>query len=65
MTKENPIIDSLDRTGLAPWEDDTEPICPECDCECDTLYFDKKGNLLGCENCITARDAWELLYDEQ
>ena len=34
------------------------PHCPVCGDECETIY--KKGaEILGCENCIAADNAWE------
>lgn len=35
------------------------PTCPICGEECDTLYRDNFGNIVGCDNCITSSDAWE------
>ena len=34
------------------------PHCPVCGDECETIY--KQGSeILGCENCIAADNAWE------
>lgn len=35
------------------------PICPVCGSECDTLYRDKFGDIVGCDECISTVDAWE------
>ncbi|MEO1815306.1 MAG: hypothetical protein ABGU93_06955 [Acetobacterium sp.] len=35
------------------------PECPECYQECDTIFYSKKGDVVGCENCISSMDAWE------
>ena len=37
-------------------------ICPVCGEECETIYK-KDGEILGCENCFEAVDAWEALND--
>lgn len=62
--RDDPIIESLERTGLPPWNDGKEPSCPVCGEPCDTLYRNKDGDVVGCEECLTAFDAWEVLdYD--
>lgn len=35
------------------------PECPVCGEETDTYYKNKDGEIVGCDNCITAVDAWE------
>jgi hypothetical protein len=55
----------------APWIREAEmyglpeapaPICPCCGQECDTYYYtwDEgiRGDVVGCENCIRAEDAY-------
>lgn len=37
-----------------------EPRCPCCLEECDTVYKDSYGEILGCENCITVVDAADV-----
>lgn len=34
-----------------------EPRCPLCLEECDSIYKDAYGEVLGCENCIEKVDA--------
>ena len=41
------------------------PICPECGEPCETYYFDKYGDIIGCDNCITSGDAWERMYEDE
>ena len=36
-------------------------VCPICGEECETIYKDKWGNVLGCEECVEVCDAWEVL----
>ncbi len=35
------------------------PRCPVCGAECETLFRGRGGEILGCEDCVTASDAWE------
>lgn len=34
------------------------PCCPICGDECETIYENRNRNIIGCDNCINARDAW-------
>lgn len=64
MMSDHPIVESLDRTGLPPWDKGQEPICPVCGASCETIYFDRNGDAVGCDECVEARDAWDLMYEE-
>ena len=49
------------------WLDPPEysnPVCPVCDSECDELFFDLNHEIVGCDCCITSRDAIEY-FEEQ
>ena len=35
------------------------PVCPVCGQECETLYRTRADEIVGCENCVEALDAWE------
>lgn len=59
MELDDPIIHSAERTGYPPWHNSQEPICPVCHAECDTVYKDMYGEIIGCDICLTAYDAWE------
>lgn len=57
----------------APWIRDAmlngppepDPIyCPVCDEECSEIYFDKSGNVVGCDYCISKQDAGEWAAEE-
>lgn len=61
---DDPIIESLERNGLPPWDDGSEPHCPVCGEACETIYFDRDGDAVGCDVCVTPRDAWDLLYEQ-
>ena len=56
--RDDPIIRSLEDTGLPPWAK-KRPVCPVCGDECETLYKDCSGEVFGCENCVETVDAWE------
>lgn len=52
----------------APWIRDAEmngypseplPKCPICGEETDTYYVDMAGDVVGCDNCVKAKDAWD------
>lgn len=57
---DDPIIDCIQRTGYPPRHDDCAPVCPICREECDTIYTDVTGNVIGCENCVSRNDAWDV-----
>ena len=44
--------------------DDHIPICPVCGKECDTVYLDYEGEVVGCDRCVFMKDAYEYLYEE-
>lgn len=33
--------------------------CPFCGRECDTIYLDKNGDAVGCDQCIQTEDAFD------
>lgn len=38
------------------------PTCPCCSEECDVLYRDRMGAIVGCNSCIDALDAWDCRH---
>lgn len=40
-----------------------EPICPVCKSPCSTFKLDINGEICGCENCTSERDAYEYLLE--
>jgi len=36
-----------------------EPFCPICGKACDTFHIDKDREIVGCDRCLSAVDAWE------
>lgn len=41
------------------YRDPKTPVCPMCGKETDTYYRTESGVIVGCNNCLTAVDAWE------
>ena len=35
------------------------PICPICGQECDLVYKDYRNEIIGCDDCLTAFNAYE------
>ena len=56
---QHPDITAAERTGYPSRYQ--IPICPWCDTETDTFYRDRDGEICGCDNCIKAVDAWEVV----
>jgi hypothetical protein len=54
---EHPEITNALNTGY-PYGEPESPRCPVCGSECETVYK-KDFEIIGCDNCIRARDAWE------
>lgn len=57
----------------APWIRDAElngppepdPVyCPVCDTECSEIYFDQSGNVVGCDYCVSKKDAGEWAAEQ-
>jgi hypothetical protein len=57
---EHPEITRCERTGFPDNRKDEEPTCPICGGECDTIYKDREGEIVGCNECLRAIDAWEV-----
>ncbi len=58
---DHPVIQNMERTGYPSGREPEFPKCPVCDAECDTIYIGHNGDYIGCENCVTTRDAWEVI----
>ena len=50
-------LDNPKRTGEP--EEPQYPHCPICGEECDTIYRDKNGEFVGCNECIEVSGAWQ------
>ena len=57
---------ATNKIGLRDYPDPPDykvPCCPICGEQCEIIYKDKWGNICGCDDCIDALDAWEVLGD--
>lgn len=57
---DHPIIQSMERTGYPDGKEPQTPICPICGEECETIYKEMYGSILGCDICISREDAWDV-----
>ena len=55
---EHPEITNALQTGY-PNGDPKWPVCPVCGMECEEIYRSKHNTILGCNECIETKDAWE------
>ena len=44
-------------------EPEGPPRCPVCGEEAETFYQDRNGDIVGCDNCVKALDAWDYVED--
>lgn len=56
---QHPDITAAERTGYPAGKEPRWPVCPVCGAECDTIYRNKKSEIVGCYECLDSRDAWE------
>jgi len=61
---DHPVIRNLQATGYPDGIYPEIPHCPICDEECDTVYTNLYGEIVGCDECIGTANAWEVLCDE-
>ena len=45
--------------SLEPPEEVPMPRCPICGEECEKLFLDTTGAVVGCESCVEIRNAYE------
>ena len=57
---DDPIILKCELTGYPDWKYSEFPICPICGKECDTVYRNSNREIVGCTECVTTDDAWEV-----
>lgn len=57
---DHPVIRNMEATGYPDGKEPTYPHCPICGAECDTMYQDRYGAYIGCDCCVTTKDAWEV-----
>lgn len=62
---DHPDIRKMELYGtLNPEEEVREPECPVCGAVCETIYCDPYGSAVGCDQCISPRDAYEYMEEE-
>ena len=49
---------------LDPPEQKSNPVCPVCGEECETIYTDINSEVCGCDNCVTEYNSCEYFDDE-
>lgn len=67
MELQHPIITHMIQTGTPDGKPERWPICPICVLECERIYVNMMGEIVGCDNCIEDHSAWdhpECLPDE-
>lgn len=42
---------------------DKYPICPVCGSETDTIYKDIFGQIIGCDECVSICNAWDMMTE--
>lgn len=57
---DHPIIQNMERTGTPDGKKPSYPVCPNCHQTCERVYKDKGGDILGCDNCVTEMDAYDV-----
>lgn len=58
-----PWIRETERDGMPPY-DEPDRTCPVCGKECETIYTDRLGEPVGCDECLTMWESGEW-HDEQ
>ena len=53
-------IRNLRNTGYRDGKDPTYPVCPICEQTCETIYISADNEIVGCDQCMTTRNAWEV-----
>lgn len=36
------------------------PVCPICGQECETIYRDENHVIVGCDECVSTANAWDV-----
>lgn len=54
-----------DLQPLEPQDDGEAPSCPICYRETDTLYRNQDHDIVGCDNCLKAIDAWDWQAEQE
>ncbi len=57
---DDPIIRNMERTGYPDGKEPEEPRCPVCGAICETIYTYEGSEVVGCDQCLTAKDACDV-----
>lgn len=49
---DHPVVQNMERTGYPTANTPLEPVCPECNDQCDEFLFDELNQLIGCDSCV-------------
>lgn len=47
-------------SGYARAKETCYPTCPECGASVSEFYKNRDGDVVGCENCVSSVNAWEV-----
>lgn len=56
---DHPVIRNLELTGYPDGKEPNLPICPICGEECEDVYYNIDNEIVGCDQCLTRKDASE------
>lgn len=62
MLRDAPDIRMTEATGYP--SETNWPRCPVCGEECETIYYGKWMDIVGCDMCLETRNAWEWAEEE-
>ena len=62
MDIQHPAITMAELTGYQ-YGDPKWPRCPICNKECETVYWSKQGEVVGCDECLETMDAWTYMEE--
>lgn len=57
---DHPVIRNMERTGYPDGKEPEEPRCPVCGAICETIYTYKGTDIVGCDICLTTKDAYDV-----
>jgi len=63
MDIEHPVITNMERTGYPDGVEPRWPRCPICNNECETIYWSKAGEVVGCDMCLEEQDAYDYMKE--
>ena len=62
---DDPIIRKMEMYGTLCEEEEREPVCPICGNECETMYTDLNGEVLGCDCCVKSDEPDARFFPEE